>query len=347
MSAMRVTVHGNLERIPISETVNKWLGPLSSSQSTAHLDFSPYLEYYNRQWHMMATDAGGRYTTVKTPDDIINIMGLMLQGDSYESIISSLKTNGAGRGADDMFEYSVNLAVRLLLMLKMGTVKHQISPRRYLVWNSGSLAKFVSHHFEQPQVLDTPHVRLPKSFNAWSIEAIGGLQVEFTDNLADHLLLVDDDTKVLIFHHATFLECQRNSIFPDGLLEETLRSLALLFPESEFRSARNGKEAWFRKTCLRFKPCTVDPRVIKCGNLPAEDRQIEKFSFWRDRLIILKQAYDDATPGSVSQWWHDRRNGERWYTFWVAMLVLAITTTLGVIQCVESGLQVYKAYHPT
>ncbi|XXH03077.1 hypothetical protein Hte_009467 [Hypoxylon texense] len=142
----------------------------------------------------------------------------------------------------------------------------------------------------------------------------------------------------------------RRSLFPEGFVDETLRTLALLFPQSEYRTARlgrNEKKAWFRSLCLSSRPCIIDPRVTLCGSLRAEDRQIERFAFWRDRLIILKQTYDDATPKTLSQWWHDRRNGERWYTFWVAMLVLFVTSTLGVLQCVEGGLQVYKAYYPT
>lgn len=91
----------------------------------------------------------------------------------------------------------------------------------------------------------------------------------------------------------------------------------------------------------------LDRRLIKCGTLDAKSRQIEQFRFWRDRLVILKQAYDDATPRTFSQWWHDRRNGVQWYTFWVAILVLVLTVVFGVIQCIEGGLQVYKAYHPS
>ena len=84
----------------------------------------------------------------------------------------------------------------------------------------------------------------------------------------------------------------------------------------------------------------------RCGNLQAEDRQIERFYFWRDRLVILKQAYDDATPNTLRQWWCGRRNGVQWYTFWVAILVLIITTFTSLTQCVEGALQVYKAYEP-
>jgi hypothetical protein len=62
---------------------------------------------------------------------------------------------------------------------------------------------------------------------------------------------------------------------------------------------------------------------------------------------LLKQTYDDSTPTNLAQWWLDRRNGPQWYTFWVAILVLVITTFLGLVQCVESAIQVYKAYYPS
>ncbi|KAL8635734.1 MAG: hypothetical protein Q9226_009323, partial [Calogaya cf. arnoldii] len=47
--------------------------------------------------------------------------------------------------------------------------------------------------FPPPSFLDT--VKLPQSFTAANLEKIGGIQVLWTDNLADHLLLRDDDTK--------------------------------------------------------------------------------------------------------------------------------------------------------
>ncbi|KAK7730114.1 hypothetical protein SLS57_001775 [Botryosphaeria dothidea] len=88
---------------------------------------------------------------------------------------------------------------------------------------------------------------------------------------------------------------------------------------------------------------TLDGRAIKCPRLRADDRQIDKFHFWRDRLAILKQVFDEAEPRTISQWWYDRRKGPQWYTFWVAMAVLLLTVFFGIIQSVEGALQVYKA----
>jgi hypothetical protein len=88
----------------------------------------------------------------------------------------------------------------------------------------------------------------------------------------------------------------------------------------------------------------IDPGAIECGHLKTDDRQIERFVYWHDRLVTLKQVFNEAQPKNLSQWWHDRRNGVQWYTFWVAILVLGLTLIFGLTQCIEGALQVYIAY---
>jgi hypothetical protein len=121
------------------------------------------------------------------------------------------------------------------------------------------------------------------------------------------------------------------------LVKETLQTLALLFPQLE------ETHRWLQEVLLTQ---VLDPRVAKCGLLRTDDRQIEKFLHWRDRLITLKQVFDEAKPQTLSQWWYDRRNGKQWYTFWVAILVLILTFFFGFVQSVEGALQAYKAFHP-
>jgi hypothetical protein len=130
-----------------------------------------------------------------------------------------------------------------------------------------------------------------------------------------------------------------SALFPPLLTEETLRTLALLFPQSDKDIAK-----WFNKLPYSLH---IDSQVVKCGHLKADDRQIETFKFWHDRLVILKQVFDESRPSTLSQWWCDRRNGVQWYTFWVAILVLTLTIFFGIVQSIEGALQVYKAYHPT
>lgn len=129
-----------------------------------------------------------------------------------------------------------------------------------------------------------------------------------------------------------------SAMFPRGFIDETLRTLALLLPPSDAKLKR-----WFRKQSFIHR---LDNDAVECDRLRAEDRQIENFNFWRDRLIILKDMFDETEPSGISQWWYDRRHGVQWYTFWVAILVLFLTIFFGLIQCIEGALQVYLAFHP-
>ena len=129
-----------------------------------------------------------------------------------------------------------------------------------------------------------------------------------------------------------------SSLLPKGLIEETQRTIALLFPQSD-----PAVRTWYRQLPT---PWSLDGRLILCGHLKTDDRQIEKFFHWHDRLVVLKQAFDEATPRNLSQWWYDRRNGVQWWTFWVAILVLAMTLLFGFIQCATGIMQVYAAFHP-
>ena len=72
--------------------------------------------------------------------------------------------------------------------------------------------------------------------------------------------------------------------------------------------------------------------------------QIEKYTFWHDRLVMLKEAFDESQPRTVSQLWNDRREGSQWYALWAA---IGLTLFFGLVQSIEGGWQVYKAYHPS
>lgn len=89
---------------------------------------------------------------------------------------------------------------------------------------------------------------------------------------------------------------------------------------------------------------SLDMQLTRLGYLKTDDRQIERFRFWHDRLVVLKQVFDEATPKTLSQWWYDRRNGVQWYTFWVAAIVLGLTLVFGLIQSLEGALQVYGTF---
>lgn len=127
-------------------------------------------------------------------------------------------------------------------------------------------------------------------------------------------------------------------IFPPDFIEETLRTLALLFPKYDKKL-----RAWYNAQAMKHE---LDPTIADCGQLIADERQIESFKYWHDRLVVLKQVFDESKPSTISQWWHDRRNSVQWYTFWVALVVLALTIFFGLVQSIEGALQVYASFHP-
>jgi hypothetical protein len=129
-----------------------------------------------------------------------------------------------------------------------------------------------------------------------------------------------------------------STLYSQEFLDETLDTMALLFPKWDKKS-----RAWYeREASVRG----LDSYLIEVGQLTADKRRLENFSFWRDRLVVLKQVFDEARPNNIWQWWYDRRNGVQWYTFWVAILVLILTVFFGLVQSIEGALQVYKAFHP-
>ncbi len=92
-----------------------------------------------------------------------------------------------------------------------------------------------------------------------------------------------------------------------------------------------------------MKTIQLDPKAESSTSLRAGERNMQKFNYWRDRLIILKEAYDEHEPRGLLQHWYDDRRPGRWWAFWIAILIF----WFGVIQCIEGAMQVYKAYYPS
>lgn len=108
-----------------------------------------------------------------------------------------------------------------------------------------------------------------------------------------------------------------SDLYDDEFIDETLRTLALLLPQSD-----KGIKKWFLSKKSKY---FLDPTARKCGNLNAEQRHINSFKYWRLRLSTLKIVFDESEPKSLTQWWNDRRHGERWFTFWIAAIVVLLT----------------------
>jgi hypothetical protein len=226
-------------------------------------------------------------------------------------------------------------------MVNIGENPSTVTRCEKLRWTNSSLKDHLEAHFCASQASSGDSFRFDRTFIALNMERVAGIRICWTNDLADHLRVVTDGVKqVSIFHHASFLERAReNSQYPAGLIDETLRTLALLFPKQD-----KDTKKWLRT----IRPsATIDRHLMDFQRLRSDQRQIDNFTFWQERLVILKETFDESRPARLSQWWYDRRDGHVWYTFWVAVFVLFLTVFFGLIQSIEGALQVYKAYHPT
>ena len=239
----------------------------------------------------------------------------------------------------------VDLAAGLWLMLSISVYPGDISYDEPIVWkdyeilgseqdlSQGLILKNISHRYNS-----TDLVKLPQAFTAAHLEQIGGIEVIWTNNLADHLLLKDDDTKLMLFHQVSILQLHKKSptsLLPKVLVEETIRSISLLVPP-----VLGEPNPWFQQ---QRKKKLIDAQAGICDRLNSSERQIEKFLYWRDRLVLLKRTFDDAEPRNISQLWWDDRKKTQWFTFWVAVLVFIMTVFFGVVQSVAGIVQAWAS----
>ena len=232
----------------------------------------------------------------------------------------------------------IDLAVDVWSMLSIAKFPGDISYDEPIDWNDHiSLSQLVRECFRSaPESQDI--VKLPQTFTAAHLEKIGGIQVIWTSNLADHLLLKEDDTKLMLFHQISILklhEITPYDIFPEGLVDETIRTIALLVPP-----ALGEPNPWFRQQQQIHK---IDMEAGNCHRLNSSQRQIKNFVFWRDRLVLRKRTFDDAEPRNLSQFCWDDRRKTQWFTFWVALMVFILTLFFGIIQSVASIVQAWAS----
>ncbi|KAK0648009.1 hypothetical protein B0T16DRAFT_407579 [Cercophora newfieldiana] len=337
----------NLDRLldkPVPRTstpiVAERLWDIHSSPFTTPLDqfYEEHFSetgYYTRQCRLFNHHASS--LTIKTHAQVTDVARLLRQHLQRKEILELMCTS-LGPAEQARHQKSINLVIRLVLMMKVGNVEYDCFGGS-VEWEAGTLREFVQSCFGQSPRLGHERMKLENTFNGLNLQRIAGIEIKWTDNLLDHLKLKSDDRVVLVFRHAAFLKTQKHSdLYPPGFVDETLRTLALLFPQD-----KKDTRSWFKKIS-RASSSPLDCHLVNCGILGAEGRQFENFGFWHDRLVTLKQVYNEARPQSISQRWHDRRHPTEWYTFWTAALVIVLTVIFGFAQCIFAFIQVYIAW---
>jgi hypothetical protein len=156
-----------------------------------------------------ATALSDNPKSLKSHGDILNIIrSFTSRTPSSEPPYSQESLSPLGH--DEEERYWINFAARVLTMIDVGELRQGVrlgqTPR---TWTHGTLKEFVSSCF--PKTVQLERVKLEKIFNARNLEHIAGIQVIWTSNMADHLQLEDDDTRVKLFSHASFLDLHRTS----------------------------------------------------------------------------------------------------------------------------------------
>lgn len=199
-----------------------------------------------------------------------------------------------------------------------------------------------------PQSKLDERCRFPRSFNICTIATITDINISWTGYLDSHLDLSPNWGDVRVFHCVTTLGLFRESaaaqkFFPLGLVEETIKSLCLMCPGEDIQVNK-----WLQKErpACRDKPeldaglCSLHESRYKLG---IAGRRVELFDFWRDRIFLIKEVFDERKPRKFIHFWRDYRRPTEWWAFWIALTAFV----LSLVACIEGAMQVYKAYHPT
>ena len=175
------------------------------------LDWEPYLAYYAKLCHHALHDQG-KHMIARTHQHILDIsrdLEECCERYTAKSHIKSLFTSQSHPHEDEILNNTIDLAARIYTMINISGGKYAISGHCRLEWEDGNLKDFLSGYFNRKPELDNGSIKLERAFKAYKLQKIAGIKIQWTDNLADHLRLVDDqDTIVAIFHHASFLKRQ-------------------------------------------------------------------------------------------------------------------------------------------
>ena len=203
------TLKDSLRTTPIHRDIKRqiaielWGDPGARNQSFSADDLDIYFSYYTEQSDLFLHDLG-RYISVKSHEEMISIIRLLRTNIDRTALFQYLSSKEQPPDAGRLHA-SINLAVRLLSMIEIGEVPRSFVGRKGLEWAEGPLTSFLKAQFPPEGRLDREHVKLERLFMAINLERIAGIRICWTNNLADHLRMMEEDSVVGIFHHRFFL----------------------------------------------------------------------------------------------------------------------------------------------
>ncbi|GAB1317971.1 hypothetical protein MFIFM68171_08181 [Madurella fahalii] len=283
--------------------------------------YGPYFNYYERELKRLRIGVSKsswaiNSLAVQTHADVLTFCNILAseRNDLKSAVIAKIK--GLIPGVDDLaIDRSVDLTIRLWLMLN--TQDDQLSllsPQRLSIkWdNDLQLMEFVNRQFPTSTTkLGVRESRLSPSFTVASMVKLCNLHLEWTDSLETHLRLDRRSKTLWIFPFKDFLVAHLSTSKTVDSQRGIRRRQSLL-----------GKHGQIFHSVRPFH----GPRRF----------DLNEFDFWRDHLLELYEEIYLAPADSWRQLWIDRRNPHQYYTFWVALIVLLLSTGSFIASIVQA-----------
>jgi hypothetical protein len=183
-----------------------------------------YFRYYEEQCKnfLYSCTRSQQLVRTKTHRDIVNLAQLLqgvLPGPTLrkEDILQIFRDKipvSVPPATDQLLYATIDFVTRLLLMIDIGPERSGDRTIQQLPvpWQGNvTLPDLIAKQFSGTKELVVP-VRLERIFIAPNLEVIGDIHIVWTDNLADHLRMSEDDTKVALYSHVQFLKMNRNKL---------------------------------------------------------------------------------------------------------------------------------------
>jgi hypothetical protein len=196
-----------------------------------------------------------------------------------------------------------------------------------------SLIDFVSDQFPNRSgwKIDPSECRFGRYFTATYLSQACDLKIEWTDFISDHLLLNDDRTTLQVYHFKLCVfnhfkksgsSLKRGAILPERMLQETIWSLNLLFPDDKPTNK-----------FLRDRNMTFLYDAVPDNRRPQD---LNDYIYLRERLFHLRQLYE-AEPENFWQLWFKRQGyGTRFQILATIGLGFLLALFLGIISSVTA-----------
>lgn len=213
---------GLLEPLPWASQLEVAAIFWQSADCAATEGLQPFFKFYSEQCKMVYHAFRGRIP-VQSYKDLTFIASHLRHGMSRSDIKEILQTRNPNVYQIEAVEGAIDLVVRLMTMLDVGRFPAtSFSGRQSITWDKGTLREFLHEIFPGTARRNHDGMKIEATFNVRQLDRIGGLSVMLTNNLADHLLLLPEKDAVLIYHHASFLLNQDESVvtspFPQDLV---------------------------------------------------------------------------------------------------------------------------------